>query len=103
MARRTAPKRALVMQARDNVATLVEAVRSGEEVSAELDEESRIVRAGEEIPFGFKIALEDIPEGGDVIKYGELIGRASASIGKGRLVHVHNVVGTRGRGDLEEV
>jgi altronate dehydratase small subunit len=31
-----------------------------------------------------------------------MIGRASASIGTGRHVHVHNVEGVRGRGDLAE-
>jgi altronate dehydratase small subunit len=31
-----------------------------------------------------------------------MIGRASASIDTGRHVHVHNVEGVRGRGDLAE-
>jgi altronate dehydratase small subunit len=36
-----------------------------------------------------------------VRKYGEMIGKASAAIAKGALVHIHNLEGTRARGDLE--
>jgi len=57
----------------------------------------------EKIPFGFKVALVDIPEGGDIYKYGEVIGRSTCPIRAGDMVHVHNIVGTRGRGDLEPV
>jgi altronate dehydratase small subunit len=95
-----ASKRALIMHSDDNVATLVEEVEGGEEVSAEIGSEKRTLRAKEKIPFGFKIALADISQGGTVVKYGELIGKASAPISRGELVHVHNVEGTRGRGDL---
>jgi altronate dehydratase small subunit len=35
-------------------------------------------------------------------KYGQMIGRASAAIAAGEHVHVHNVEGVRGRGDLAE-
>ena len=93
--------RALVMNGKDNVATLVEEAKKGQRVCAEIGEEKQWVDAVEEIPFGFKIALVDIPKGGIIIKYGELIGKASSSISRGALVHIHNVEGTRGRGDLE--
>ena len=43
------------------------------------------------IPLGHKIALADITAGATVLKYGHDIGRAVASIGKGRHVHVHNL------------
>ena len=95
-----AAKRALIMDPKDNVATVVEEVEPGEEVAARVGQETHTVRAREKIPFGFKIALTDIPKGGTVVKYGELIGRASAPIARGELVHIHNVEGTRGRGDL---
>jgi len=41
--------------------------------------------------FGHKIALSDICEGADVIKYGNPIGQASAFIKAGEKVHVHNI------------
>lgn len=53
-----------------------------------------------EIPGGHKIALRPIPAGGLIRKYGQVIGRASEPIDAGGHVHVHNVEGTRGRGDL---
>jgi altronate dehydratase small subunit len=37
-----------------------------------------------------------------VLKYGESIGVASSDIQMGQLVHVHNLEGARGRGDLAE-
>lgn len=44
-----------------------------------------------EIPAGHKRALCDIKKGEYVIKYGEVIGRASADIAKGEWVHSHNL------------
>lgn len=45
----------------------------------------------EDIPRGHKIALRDIREGEDVLKYGAPIGRALKPIPKGSHVHVHNL------------
>jgi altronate dehydratase small subunit len=94
-------KRALIMQPNDNVATALEEIQAGEDVAAALGKESRSIRAAEAIPFGFKVALQDIPQGELIRKYGEVIGRASTAIAKGTMVHVHNLEGTRARGDLE--
>ncbi len=44
-----------------------------------------------DIPAGHKYALKDIPQGEYVIKYGEIIGRASQDIKAGEWVHTHNV------------
>jgi altronate dehydratase small subunit len=94
-------KRALIMQPNDNVATALEEIQAGEDVAATLGKESRTIRAAEAIPFGFKIALQDIPQGELIRKYGEVIGRASVAISRGTMVHIHNLEGTRARGDLE--
>ena len=40
--------------------------------------------------------LRDFEAGAPVIKYGEAIGNASATINTGDYVHVHNVVSARG-------
>ena len=45
----------------------------------------------EDIPQGHKFALQDIPSGSDVIKYGSPIGHAVCPIRKGAWVHTHNV------------
>jgi altronate dehydratase small subunit len=93
-------KGALMLSEKDNVATAIEDIVAGMEVSVRLGREVRNVRALEDIPFGFKIALADIAKDTPVIKYGEEIGLASANIGQGEKVHIHNLAGARGRGDL---
>jgi len=52
------------------------------------------------IPAGHKIALRAIAAGELIRKYGQTIGRAGVAIAPGDHVHIHNVEGTRGRGDL---
>lgn len=93
-------KRALIMHPTDNVATAVEEIQDGEEVAIPVVGTALTLRAIEAIPFGFKIALQEIPQGQIIRKYGETIGTASRPIAKGALVHIHNLEGTRARGDL---
>ena len=45
----------------------------------------------EKIPAGHKFALRDIKQGDYVIKYGEIIGKATQDIPQGEWVHTHNV------------
>jgi hypothetical protein len=45
----------------------------------------------DDIPYGHKIALEEIPEGHPVVKYGETIGFASSHVQEGGWVHTHNM------------
>lgn len=93
-------KRALIMHPHDNVATAVEEIQGGEEVAIPVVGTALTLCAIEAIPFGFKIALQEIPQGQIIRKYGETIGIASQPIAKGALVHIHNLEGTRARGDL---
>lgn len=95
------PKRALIMHPHDNVATAVEEIGSGETVAVPLAWNVLTLIASEAIPFGFKLALQEIPRGEIIRKYGETIGRATTVIAKGAMVHIHNLEGTRARGDLE--
>lgn len=60
------------------------------------------VELTEAIEFGHKFAVVPIEAGEDIIKYGEVIGMAVMHIGKGEHVHVHNLEGKRGRGDLQD-
>jgi altronate dehydratase small subunit len=84
------------------VATLLEDAASGTEVPVRFGKETSNVAAAEDIPFGFKIAVADIAKGAAIIKYGETIGIAARDIKKGEMVHIHNLEGARGRGDLEK-
>lgn len=94
-------KRALIMHPKDNVATTIEEIGPGDTVQIPRGGEFHTVTAMEAVPFGFKIALEEIPRGAMILKYGETIGKAGRPIAEGELVHVHNLEGTRARGDLE--
>jgi altronate dehydratase small subunit len=96
-----ATKRAVILHATDTVASVVEQVEPGDTVEARIGSQVTPIQAAEAIPFGFKLALVDVTKGGDVRKYGEVIGKASQPISAGQLVHVHNLEGARGRGDLQ--
>ena len=89
-------KPALVISARDNVATALETLETGRKLT--LGDHAIVVR--ERIQSGHKVALVAIAEGEAVIKYGSEIGRATSAIGAGTHVHTHNVSSGRGRGDL---
>ena len=91
---------ALTLSDKDNVATSLEDVEPGAEVAVRLGGEVTSIKALERIPFGFKVAVADIGKGAHVVKYGESIGLALSDIRRGDLVHIHNLEGGRGRGDL---
>ncbi|HWR30906.1 MAG TPA: UxaA family hydrolase [Negativicutes bacterium] len=90
---------AIVMKAKDNVCTVVELIAPGSEVEMEINGENVCVRADEAIPVGHKLAIHDIKQGEIIMKYGEVIGRATQNIRIGQHVHVHNLESCRGRGD----
>ena len=71
----------------DNVAVALEDIRSGETVEIG----SLTVTALEDVSRGHKIALQRIPAGEPVVKYGNPIGIAKEAIPAGAWVHVHNV------------
>ncbi|MBQ8878751.1 MAG: UxaA family hydrolase, partial [Lachnospiraceae bacterium] len=78
----------------DNVAVAIETIAEGTAVNVNGTE----VIANTEIPAGHKMALRDIAEGEQVIKYGCPIGNAKEAVKKGDWIHVHNV--KTGLGDL---
>ena len=90
---------AIVMKTKDNVCTVVEAIAPGMEVGMEISGETKIIRANDPIPVGHKLAIHDINKGDIIMKYGEVIGRATQDIHIGQHVHVHNLESCRGRGD----
>ena len=45
----------------------------------------------DDIPFGHKVALRDIPQGDNVIKYGNPLGHATQDIKVGQHIHTHNL------------
>lgn len=77
------------LDSRDNVGVAVVPLKTGQ-VCAVISS-GEYLEAREDIAFGHKIALADIPEGCPVIKYGETIALASQPIMRGSLVHIHNM------------
>jgi altronate hydrolase len=61
------------------------------EAGAELDGGSRPLTVRDAIPHGHKLALQDIPAGQLVLKYGQPIGIATRAIAAGEHVHEHNL------------
>ncbi len=94
--------RALIMDAKDNVAVAIRELSAGETlVIAVPDGSERVVTMVEPIQFGHKFSTADLAEGDQIIKYGERIGRATQFIPAGSHTHVHNITSQRGRGDLK--
>ena len=92
-------KKAIVMEEIDNVAIVVEAFEAPAEIVVEAAGNMIAVHITDNIPFGHKFAIRDIPEGSLILKYGEPIGVARIDIKAGQHVHVHNLESKRGRGD----
>lgn len=72
----------------DNVATALCALTSGQ-VKLFGDAQIEYIQAVEDISVGHKIALCDIQEGEEIIKYGVVIGAATKDIPCGSWVHLH--------------
>ncbi|TAK81563.1 MAG: D-galactarate dehydratase [Betaproteobacteria bacterium] len=90
--------RAIVLHRNDNVATLIDAGRAGETCSLQ-GESAAEVKLLQDVPFGHKVCIRETPAGADVLKYGQVIGKASRSLKAGEHAHTHNVESARGRGD----
>ncbi len=95
--------RAIQIDSKDNVATTTAGVDAGGVVEV-IGPDGMVIlmaRVSEQIPFGHKIAIETIKQGGNVVKYGEVIGVATQPIDAGAWVNTHNVgsarMPTRGR------
>lgn len=91
---------AILIRANDNVATALKEIEPGLSARVSRDQAVFEIRVREKIQFGHKFAVADIHAGQDIVKYGEVIGRATRRIMTGTHAHVHNIESLRGRGDL---
>jgi altronate dehydratase len=80
LARKT---RALQLNEADQVAVLLHAAETGDEILGAI--------AQEPIPVGHKIAIKPVAAGAPVLKYGQVIGIAATGIAPGEHVHSHNL------------
>ena len=70
----------------DNVAVALKDLTKGQI----LNTGSESVTLKQDLPRGHKVALKDIPNTQHIIKYGEVMGKATQDISAGEHVHVHN-------------
>jgi altronate dehydratase small subunit len=78
----------VVMNKTDNCATALEDIKKGEEI----DYSNTKFKIKQEIPLGHKFALIDIKKGGEIRKYGQIIGIATQIIYRGEWIHTHNII-----------
>ena len=91
---------AIAIKEQDNVATALRNLECAETASVGIGDKTVPIALVDAVEFGHKFAIVDIPAGTDILKYGEVIGRATADIAKGAHAHVQNIESLRGRGDL---
>ena len=85
---------ALKITEKDSVAVALRPLRRGDRIAVGCGE----VEILDAIPVYHKFAVEGIPAGEKILKYGECIGVAMDDISAGAHVHVHNVRPLRGEG-----
>ena len=76
-------KNSIVISPGDSVGVALAALKKGEQADG--------VTLAEDIDRGHKFALKEIKAGENVIKYGEVIGRAICDIAPGEHIHTHNM------------
>jgi len=88
----------LKINAADNVCVALADLKAGTVIGVD----GRDITLVEDIARGHKVALRDIAEGENVVKYGYPIGHATSPIRAGQWIHSHNIK-TNLRDDLEYV
>jgi altronate dehydratase small subunit len=89
-----------MMKPQDQVAVALIDLPAGVQVRVTCQSQTFTVVLKDPIEFGHKFAVKPVQEGADILKYGEVIGVALRDIAPGEHIHVHNLEGKRGRGDL---
>ena len=82
---------AILLDPSDNVVTVTAPVSCGDPVIFSRDRQIAEIIAAEAVPVFHKMAICDLSAGTAVIKYGEIIGKATMDIRTGAHVHTHNL------------
>ncbi len=82
---------ALIIHPQDNVAVALRDLDPASRVDVRVQGRVRRILILDPIPANHKLALTRIRPGAIVVKYGEPIGEATATIHPGMHVHIHNV------------
>ena len=86
-------RKLLIIHEKDNVGVILENAEKGDHCACRNQE----LQVLESIEFAHKVALDTIPKGSPVFKYGEQIGYALEDIPAGSWLHNHNMGCDRGK------
>jgi len=87
MAHRSFNEVAVLLRENDSVAVLKRALKAGDQ----LVNGSFAISLAQDIGLGPKIALAEVPDGGPIRKYGQVVGFARGRNSPGEHVHTHNL------------
>ena len=93
--------RCIVLHPADNVATLIDTARAGEQCTLQGERQGHVTLL-QDVAFGHKVCIAEVAKGGEILKYGQVIGCATRSITVGEHAHVQNIDSARARGDLAQ-
>ena len=81
----------LILHTSDAVAVVTETISKGNGVTYVSGGQEVTIKATDNIPIYHKVAVKNVPKGSSVIKYGAVIGYATADIRIGDYVHTQNL------------
>lgn len=79
----------------DNVGIALTDLEAGPMLELKAGDRSVTVKLTEPITYQHKFSIAPIAPGQEVVKYGEVIGKAIKQIDPGQHVHIHNMIGLR--------
>jgi hypothetical protein len=79
--------RLLLLAEGDNVLITTTSVRAGESLMID----GHPVELAVDLALGFKIAATDLAEGATAVRLGMPIGRTTADVARGEVIHTHNL------------
>lgn len=85
-------KKYMRIHEKDNVAVMLYDAEPGDPVYLD----GRTIVLKEAIPYGHKVALENLEKGTVVVKYNQPIGYLTEAAAQGSWLHVHNIKSLRG-------
>ena len=87
---------AIILNPIDNVETSIKLLKENSNIILKIENKLSQFTLKDNINLCHKFSLKLINKGDKIIKYGEVIGVATANIKKGKHVHIHNVKSLRG-------
>ena len=81
----------IIVHPNDDVAVVTKSISKGEDVTYRFDGKEVTIKATDNIPTYHKIAIKNIKKGNNILKYGEVIGYATADIEIGNHIHTQNL------------